>query len=415
MGAKNLARANYISSELLGRKRETVEIVTEEPIENIMKEVETDTTIDRHEVMDMCEELLNEPLHELNHDYALKGLKFAFDSNMPPQMVALDASQAWMVYWIANSMQVFNETTIDEENKRKMVEKLFLMSEDKGPFSGGEGQLPHIASTYAAVNALALCDNFDNCWDQLDRKAIYKWLLSLKQTDGGFTTCNPVGERDIRGVYCALSVASLLNIMTDELIEGVLEYLQKCQTFEGGFGATLLQDEAHGGYTFCAVASLCILNKLHTINVEKLMEWCSARQYNEEMGLCGRGNKLVDGCYSFWVGSTAAMIEATTGVECINKQALRKYILNCCQSTTGISLRDKPGKNGDFYHTNYVLMGLAITESTFKYKMEPNKKSPFDLVSIPSTTEDKPSDLSSINPIYGLPSDVVRKFHKHFV
>ncbi|KAG0670590.1 CAAX farnesyltransferase (FTase) subunit beta [Maudiozyma exigua] len=418
MSSRDINRANFINTKLLGRKREPIDVRSEEDpeIENIMKTVETETIIDREEVMEACVKLLNEPLHVLDKDFAAGGLTFAFNSSMPPQMVALDASQAWIVYWIANSMMMIDPSLLTNEIKRKIVRKLFLMSKDNGPFGGGESQLPHIASTYAAINALALCDNIDNCWNKINRDAIYKWLLSLKQPDGSFTTCNPIGERDTRGVYCALSIASLLNIMSDELTEGVVEYLQQCQTYEGGFGATRLGDEAHGGYTFCATASLVIMNKLNSIDIEKLMEWCAARQCTEEMGLCGRSNKLVDGCYSFWVGGTAAMLEANDYHGCLKKEALRKYILNCCQSKTGIALRDKPGKNGDFYHTNYVLLGLSITESKFYYHGDDKtNRTPFDILSKSLSVKEVPSGLAFINPVYGIPNESLQEFHEHFI
>lgn len=412
--SKEAKRSQFISSKLLGRKREPVEIVREEPIESIMKEIDTETTIDRNEVIDTCEDLLAEKLRAFKRESMTQYLNYALTTTFPPQMTALDASQPWMVYWVANSLAVIEPSALDDELKHKIVNKLFSISPTKGPFGGGQGQLPHIAGTYAAINALALCDNIDNCWDSINRQAIYEWLLSLKQPDNSFATCIPVGETDTRGTYCALSVASMLNIMSEELTAGVAEYLQNCQTYEGGYGGTPLGDEAHGGYTFCAVASLLILRRSDLINIENLMEWCSARQFNEEMGLSGRNNKLVDGCYSFWVGATAAMIEGVLGVECVEKSALRRYILNCCQSDERPGFRDKPGKNPDFYHTNYVLLGLAYTESSFSYK-DIEKADPFSLVSMSNADIENPTGLALISPIYGLPSSALTKFHHHFV
>lgn len=43
----------------------------------------------------------------------------------------------------------------------------------------------------------------------------------------------------------------------------------RCQTYEGGFGGTP-GSEAHGGYTFCAVAGLAILNRLHECKLSLL-------------------------------------------------------------------------------------------------------------------------------------------------
>lgn len=419
-------------AELLGRRREVTErVVAEETmsetnsdeVEPLMKELETDTTEAKNEVLESITKLLeglclkeevstvDQLKLNLNKEFHKLYLDMAFSSDLPPQMTALDASQPWMLYWIANSLQVLNSNWLSEANKRLIVDKLFHISPEHGPFSGGVGQYPHLAGTYAAINALSLCDNVDNCWNLINRDAIYQWLLSLKQPDGGFKTCLEVGEVDTRGVYCALSVASMLDIMTDELCEGVVDYLVACQNYEGGFGSGPFCDEAHGGYTFCAVASLSIINALDKINCEKLMEWCSARQYNEELGLCGRSNKLVDGCYSFWVGATAAILESHQYGECINKRELRNYILACCQTEDYPGLRDKPGKHSDFYHTNYVLLGLAISES--QYFMDGNAK---EIELIDSNLIDKQvnSSLSKINPVYGLPENNFKDFIKYF-
>ena len=38
-----------------------------------------------------------------------------------------------------------------------------------------------------------------------------------------------------RGIYCLLTVATLLNLLTPALLAGVPEFLATCQTYEGGF------------------------------------------------------------------------------------------------------------------------------------------------------------------------------------
>lgn len=64
---------------------------------------------------------------------------------------------------------------------------------------------------------------------------------------------------DVRVTYCVISIANLYGILTQELIAGVVDYILSCQTYEGGFGGEP-GNEAHGGYTFCSVAALYILN-----------------------------------------------------------------------------------------------------------------------------------------------------------
>ena len=41
------------------------------------------------------------------------------------------------------------------------------------------------------------------------------------------------GEIDTRGVYMPLCIADLLGILTEELCQGKLRFIQSCQTYEG--------------------------------------------------------------------------------------------------------------------------------------------------------------------------------------
>lgn len=90
------------------------------------------------------------------------------------------------------------------------------------------------------------------------------------------------------------------------------------------------------------------------LDVPLLVAWLSARQYAPEGGFAGRTNKLVDGCYSHWVGGCWPLLEAAIsdtqakqGAETLpeislySRDGLIRYILACCQSEKG-GLRDKP-------------------------------------------------------------------------
>lgn len=123
------------------------------------------------------------------------------------------------------------------------------------------------------------------------------------------------GEMDIRGVYCSLVCADILCILDDhkELTDRVGDFLLGCQTYEGGFSCSPF-GEAHGGYTFCALASFLILSRIgdksyEKINYDKLAEWLSNRQLSELGGFNGRINKLIDSCYSYWVGACFELID----------------------------------------------------------------------------------------------------------
>ena len=136
-----------------------------------------------------------------------------------------------------------------------------------------------------------------------------------------------------RGIYCLLVVALMLDIITPELVNGTPAFIASCQTYEGGFssashphifdGILAAQrpslGEAHGGYTFCALASWVLLQPYISagedaprVDVRRLLRWLVHMQGLEiELGgFKGRTNKLVDGCYSWWVGGAFALLEA---------------------------------------------------------------------------------------------------------
>lgn len=97
--------------------------------------------------------------------------------------------------------------------------------------------------------------------------------------------------------------------------------------------------------------------KSRYLDIQMLVSWLSARQYAPEGGFAGRTNKLVDGCYSHWVGGCWPLIEAalngprpahqthtlSTG-SLYSREGLTRYITACCQSDTG-GLKDKPSKS----------------------------------------------------------------------
>ena len=54
----------------------------------------------------------------------------------------------------------------------------------QGGFCGGPGQLPHLAPTYAAVNAL-MAIGTEEAYQLIDRPKLYQFLLARKSPDGG--------------------------------------------------------------------------------------------------------------------------------------------------------------------------------------------------------------------------------------
>lgn len=98
----------------------------------------------------------------------------------------------------------------------------------------------------------------------------------------------------------------------------------------------------------------------------RLIAWLSSRQYAPEGGFSGRTNKLVDGCYSHWVGGCWPLIDAClqgqdllkaeerdpaatllvpNDESIMSREGIIRYILCCCQDQTKRGgLRDKPSR-----------------------------------------------------------------------
>nr|CAG8652593.1 303_t:CDS:10 [Entrophospora candida] len=305
-------------------------------------------------------------------NYVLKGLK-----GLEKYFVGLDASKPWLCYWMLHSLDLLGHK-IDKNLIKGGISTISKLQNPTGGFAGGIGQISHAAVTYAAVNALAILGTKE-AYDLIDRENLYKWCLKLKKPDGSFTM-HENGEVDIRGAYCILSVATLVNIITPELIEGTAEWI-KSQNFDGGIGGEP-GIESHGGYAFCGLAAMEIMNETNMIDIPLLLHWATSLQMQLEGGFQGRPNKLVDGCYSFWVGALFPLIEAILTRQIVEKddkpsshitvsplfdrEALQEYILIACQYNNG-GLVDKPTRRPDYYHTSYCLSGLSTAQHHMVY------------------------------------------------
>lgn len=283
-------------------------------------------------------------------------------------LVALDSSRPWMMYWTLHgcdlllvqqpdgegappsstnlllqevgdpalcavvstieacwqSMQAIalpQHLNLSEHDRSLLVE---ASNEDAtfqgGGFGGGPGQMAHAATTYAAVLTLCIVatsggsTSSNMAWALLERirKPLYAWFLSLQQPKGGFRMHHD-GEIDVRASYTVFCVAKLLHLLTPTLAsQTTIDFVASCQTYEGGFGGEPFT-EAHGGYAYCAVAALQLANQMGAIDRSALLGWLARRQMGYEGGFSGRANKLVDGCYSFWQGGAMAIVSSHYG------------------------------------------------------------------------------------------------------
>lgn len=145
--------------------------------------------------------------------------------------VTLDASRPWIIYWIIHSLFLL-DTEIKVYHNR-ILATLKSFQNIYGGYGGGPGQISQGAPNYASVLTLCIIGSPD-ALNSINRNAMYQWFLALKQPHGGFAI-HIDGEADTRSTYTVISVARLLNILTDQLKAGVAEFVQSCQTYEGFF------------------------------------------------------------------------------------------------------------------------------------------------------------------------------------
>ncbi|KAG0262547.1 hypothetical protein BG011_010049 [Mortierella polycephala] len=327
---------------------------------------------------------------------------------------ALDASKPWLCYWILHSLDLLGHE-IPKDLATRAISTMRHMQCETGGFAGGPGQEAHLAPTYAAVNVLAIIGTKE-AFDVINRETLLEFLLRVKQKDGSFTM-SVGGEVDVRGSYCASSVATITNILTPELTKGVAEFVGRCQSYEGGIGG-LPGVEAHGGYAFCGLAALELLGRTDVLDANTFVKWAAGRQMSLEGGFHGRTNKLVDGCYAFWVGGifplVGKMLESMNQDSDVldfvyDREALQEYVLVGCQSKSG-GLRDKPSN------------GLSLSQRQMSFRHDLKHIAPLGLSSLLWTESvDRrrvvglPGNLlEPTHPVLNIRMDKVRKALVHF-
>lgn len=206
-------------------------------------------------------------LHRMQHIKFLESML----RTLPTNYECLDSSQPWLIYWILNAAHLLNFRFPDDLLSR-VVKFLIRCRSKEGGFCGGPGQIAHLATTYGAVNALCIIGT-PEAYDAIDKPSLVRFLYRVRHNESGAFRMDSDGEIDVRGAYCAVSVAKLVNISAEEevkLFKGTVDWIASCQTYEGGMGG-VPDKEAHGGYTFCGIAAMALLGSTGKCNLDALL------------------------------------------------------------------------------------------------------------------------------------------------
>ena len=201
--------------------------------------------------------------------------------------------------------------------------------------------------------------------------------------------------------------------------------------------------------------------------MDTLQDWLVKRQMTFEGGFNGRSNKLVDGCYCFWVGSAISLIDLgccpadydtrfDSGVYRIDpfsvtrirkenddmqssptsenelfkqkeegnltfdQKLLQRYVLLCAQDPNG-GLRDKPSKGRDFYHSCYNLSGLSVSQHVLSKHCDGVRKSALEEASLVHDSpyclyqSERKNLLGATHPVYNIRVERVQSIVNSFI
>ncbi|KAF9005545.1 terpenoid cyclases/protein prenyltransferase alpha-alpha toroid [Cyathus striatus] len=217
-----------------------------------------------------------------------------------------------------------------------------------------EYDTPHIIMTYTALLSLAILrDDFS----KLDRAGILTFLRACQREDGSFSTVPGSAESDLRTLYCAFAISSMLNDWSGVNVDRALSFIAKCRSYEGGYGQSP-NCEAQGGTTYIAIASMALSpssnNQLKQEQRSETIKWLLSNQADSG-GFCGRTGKDADACYCFWCGAALKILGAS---ELVDASALARFLATCQFKFGGIS--KAPGEHPDPYHTYLSLAALSM-------------------------------------------------------
>lgn len=217
----------------------------------------------------------------------------------------------------------------------------------------------HLAMTYTSLAVLATLDG-DTLTERVDRASLVSGMRHLQQPEGSFRATLDGSECDMRFLYCACAISSMLGDWSGVDVERAVGFVRSCITYEGGI-SLVPGAEAHGGSCYTAVASLVLMGRLDEVlgSSEKaaLQAWLEQRICLEG-GYNGRTNKETDSCYSFWVGATLQLLGAFDDCD---HGPTRSFLLQHCQARRHGGFKKTPEHHQDVLHSFYSLCWLSMS------------------------------------------------------
>ncbi|XP_014215362.1 geranylgeranyl transferase type-1 subunit beta [Copidosoma floridanum] len=296
---------------------------------------------------------------------------------MVPQGVP-DASRATLAYFALSGLDLLNALDhLSQQQKKDAINWFYrLQVKGAGKRSGFESSsmIPkdvitkyhcgHLAMTYTSLAGLLILE--DDLSD-VDRDSIIKAVEACQNSDGSFTAMITGYESDMRFLYCACWISAVLDDWSGVDKEKAVDYIVKSFSYDGGFGQGPGL-ESHGGSSFCAVASLYLMDELDNAltknQLDKLKRWCLMRQVD---GFHGRPGKPSDSCYSFWIGATLNLL----GISKLSNWEENRAFLLDTQNTIMGGFGKYADEQPDPLHAYFGICSLSLIEEPSLQEMHP--------------------------------------------
>jgi len=383
---------------------------------------------------------------------------------LPSSMSAYNSQRPWIIFWTLSTVVLSKNPNDmnDSEHYLKLETIVNIWSELKkfwnyemggmgaGPASDGY-HLPHSLLTYAGVAATIIIYYYlkelpvtdKQCIQDIESTVI-KWRVNYILfenkvfVDQGYTyTAPPMSSSyedvpDIRAIYGVIATRYLLQVDDSNCkwkyreLYSIIELYQN--HFDAGFvnfprvnnscGTTF--GESHAGFTFAAVASWHILNRVCKADlkpfpsIDILINNLIDLQSRQSGGFRGRPHKLVDACYSSWAYAPIKMLRDfdTSIARDVDPFQLIIYILGACQGPAG-GFKDKPGKSIDIYHSHNALVGLNLAaESLLKFDDNNESENSSEINELHSRFT---HGFWKMDPALAIPQCIINKFHNIFI
>jgi geranylgeranyl transferase type-2 subunit beta len=329
--------------------------------------------------------LKQDRVRELLLDKHEKYLKqYANDESGTEQIMSEYLKMSGM-YWGLNALYLMDRIDLKSDIVQQTLEFIKKSQNSDGGFAAAMNHDSHILHTLSAVQMLVILDKCHS--DFIDIERCVQYIKSLQQPDGSFFG-DKWGEVDTRFSFCALATLKLLKRLHEVDIDKAVQFVMRCNNeIDGGFGSKP-GSESHSAYIYCCVGTLALADKLNLVDADLLGWWLSERQLPSG-GLNGRPEKLPDLCYSWWCLSSMNMINR---MHQIDHERLLDFILACQDEEHG-GFSDRPGNMADPYHTMFGIASISlIMHHTDKTKLSKRL-----------------DDLKPVNPVLCMPEERVNQ------